>query len=99
MATYRLTLRALEDIKNIGRYTEQQWGKAQRNRYLRDLQQRLAWLADSPSLGKPRPDVAPGYHSFPQGQHVVFYLVRNDGIDVIGIPHKDMDIITYFPGD
>tara|TARA_R100000005_G_C4914141_1_gene150455 strand:+ start:371 stop:679 length:309 start_codon:yes stop_codon:yes gene_type:complete len=40
--------------------------------------------------------VAEGYYSFPQGEHVVFYLIGGEGIDIIGIPHKEMDIITYF---
>ncbi|SJM89300.1 hypothetical protein CRENPOLYSF2_1100007 [Crenothrix polyspora] len=34
---YRLTPRALEDLKSIGRYTLRQWGVRQRNQYLQDL--------------------------------------------------------------
>jgi toxin ParE1/3/4 len=99
MARYRVTPRALDDLRNIGRYTEQQWGKDQRNRYLRAIEQRFQWLADSPQFGKPRTDIAEDYFSFPQGQHVVFYLINSEGIDIIGIPHKEMDIVTYFLPD
>jgi|TARA_B110000211_G_scaffold193757_1_gene221622 toxin ParE1/3/4 len=53
----RVTPRARDDLKNIGRYTEQTWGK---------------------------------------GQHVIFYLVGGNAIGIIGIPHKEMDIISYF---
>jgi len=38
-------------------------------------------------------------HSFPQGEHVVFYMIVEKGIDILGIPHKEMDIITYFLPD
>ena len=99
MPGYRVTPRALEDLKNIGRYTEQQWGICQRNTYLRALEKRFGWLAENPQLGKHRTDIAEGYYSFPQSAHVVFYLIRDNGIDIISIPHKEMDIITYFLPD
>ncbi|PUB82993.1 MAG: plasmid stabilization protein [gamma proteobacterium symbiont of Ctena orbiculata] len=99
MHGFRVTPRALEDLKNIGRYTEQQWGKRQRNTYLRALEKRFTWLVENPQLGKHRTDIAEGYYSFPQGAHVVFYLIRDNSIDIIGIPHKEMDIITYFLPD
>ncbi|HMB16427.1 MAG TPA: hypothetical protein VKN62_08935 [Pelovirga sp.] len=50
-------------------------------------------------MGKHRLDVAKGYYSFPQGEHVVFYLIWEKGIDIIGVPHKQMDTITYFIPD
>ena len=99
MPGYRVTPRALDDLKNIGRYTERQWGKRQRNTYLKALEKRFNWLADNPKLGKHRPDIAKGYYSFPQGEHVVFYLIREKGIEFIGVPHKEMDIISYFLAD
>ena len=99
MPGFRVTPRAQDDLKNIGRYTERQWGKRQRNSYLKALEKRFGWLAENPKLGKHRMDVAEGYYSFPQGEHVVFYLIGDKGIDIIGIPHKEMDIITYFLAD
>lgn len=99
MPDYRVTPRAQEDLKNIGRYTEQQWGRRQRNTYLKALEKRFGWLAENPQLDKHRPDVAEGYYSFPQGRHVVFYLVGQKGVDIIGVPHKEIDIITYFLPD
>jgi len=99
MSRFRLTPRARDDLKNIGRYTERQWGRRQRNTYLRALEKRFGWLAENPQLGKHRIDVAEGYYSFPQGKHVIFYLLEEKGVDIIGIPHKEMDIITYFLPD
>lgn len=32
--SFRITQRAYDDLKNIARYTRQQWGEAQRDRYL-----------------------------------------------------------------
>ncbi len=94
--TYRITPRAAEDLKSIGRYTQKTWGRKQRDRYLRSLDRRFAWLAGNPAMGKRRTDIKDGYYSFPQGSHVVFYLTREDGIDIIGIPHQNMDVLNYF---
>jgi toxin ParE1/3/4 len=63
-----------------------QWGKHQRSTYLKALEKRFDWLAENPQLGKHRTDVAEGYYSFPQGQHVIFYLISEKCIDIIGNP-------------
>ncbi len=94
--TYRVTPKAQDDLKNIGRYSAKKWGNAQRDRYLKNLEKRFAWLAENPLLGKHRPDVVEGYYSFPQAEHIVFYLIHSSGVDIIGVPHKEMDTLTYF---
>ena len=96
MLDFRITPRARDDLLNIARYTLRIWGKQQREIYLRNLDERFQWLAENPRLGKSRPDVQEGYYSFPQGSHLVFYIIRDDGIDIIGIPHQNMDILNYF---
>ncbi|GAB4353483.1 MAG: type II toxin-antitoxin system RelE/ParE family toxin [Methylohalobius crimeensis] len=98
MSGFRITPRARDDLKNIGRYTLQVWGREQRDRYLRNLDHRFAWLAQNPHLGKHRPDILEDYYCFPQGAHLIFYLMRDDGIDIIGIPHQNMDVLNFFNG-
>lgn len=95
-AKFRITPRAYSDLRTIARYTLRQWGKAQRDVYIRDLDRRLVWLAEQPRVGKHRPDIQEGYFCFPQGSHLIFYLIRDGGIDIIGIPHKAMDIPNFF---
>lgn len=98
MPDFRITPRARDDLKNIGRYTLSIWGREQRNIYLRNLDARFSWLAQNPQLGKHRPDIQEGYYCFPQGSHLVFYILRDNGIDIIGVPHQNMDILNYFNG-
>lgn len=95
---FRVTPRAKQDLENIGRYTMKTWGREQCNTYLRALNHRFEWLAKHPDRGRHRPDVQEGYYSYIQGTHVIFYLVRDGGIDIIGIPHQRMDIVHYFSG-
>ncbi|OAZ91403.1 type II toxin-antitoxin system RelE/ParE family toxin [Halomonas sp. G11] len=99
MPSFHITPRARDDLKNIGRYTERQWGRSQRNIYLKDFEKRFHWLAENPLSGKHRADISEGYYSYPQGQHVIFYLIGQGGIEIIGLPHKETDIVSYFLPD
>ena len=93
---YRITLRAQQDLMNIGRYTLEKWGKEQRNLYLNAIEERFKLIAENPYMGRHRPDVKEGYYSYIQGAHVISYLIQKSGIDIIGIPHQRMDIMNYF---
>jgi toxin ParE1/3/4 len=91
-AQFRLTPRAAADLDEIADYTMEEWEAAQMGDYLRSLNQRFEWLAQNPLAGRERNDVHPGYRSFPEGSHVIFYIVSDENVDIIGIPHKSMDI-------
>ena len=52
--------------------------------------------AESPSLGRERPGIHPGYRNFPSRSHLVFYVEDGDFINIIGIPHKSMDVGALF---
>ncbi len=94
--TYRITPRAQEDLKNIGRYTLKIWGRKQRDLYLQAMVKWFERLANRPDSGRHRAEVQEGYFSYPQGSHIIFYLLREGGIDIIGIPHQRMDVLNYF---
>lgn len=94
MASYRLTPRALADLDAIAEYTLDTWGRAQTERYLTALTDRMAWLAAAPDLGKARDEIAPGYRSFPEGRHLIFYIEAGGFISIIGVPHRSMDAQT-----
>jgi toxin ParE1/3/4 len=89
---FRLTPRAVADLDVIAVYTQKRWGAAQMVDYLRALNRRFEWLADHPLAGRERGDVHPGYRSFREGSHLVFYIVSDEHVDIIGIPHQSMDI-------
>lgn len=91
MSTYRLTPAARRDLSRIWDYSEERWGLQQAEVYLRDLQTCLERLADDPRRGRPRDEVRPGYRSRAVGNHVVFYVVSDGGVDVIRVLHQRMD--------
>jgi len=92
---YTLRLRAQCDLESIWQYSFETWGIVQAEHYLRSLVTRFEWLADNPLLGKPRDDIKPGYRSFPEGQHVVFYKTNEQHIDIIGVVHQNQDIAIH----
>lgn len=93
---FRITPRAKADLHGIWDYTFETWGEHQADAYVSALYQRFGFLADQPRLGKHRADIKGGYYCFPQGEHLVFYIICDDRIDIIGVPRKDMNILNYF---
>ena len=94
-AAYALRDLAAADLEAIWVYTVEQWGVEQAERYLKSLFACFEDLAENPQLGRQRDEVKAGYRSFPQGRHVVFYLVVPAGIEVIGIVHQSADVDTH----
>ena len=91
-AAYALRELALADLEAIWVYTVEQWGIEQAERYLKSLFTCFEDLAENPQLDRQRDEVKAGCRSFPQGRHVVFYLVVPAGIEVIGIVHQSADV-------
>lgn len=96
MLAYSLRALARADLEAIWLYTFREWGAEQADSYLQSLFSRFSWLAENPSFGRNRDDIKTGYLCFPEGRHLIFYIIKNNKVDIIGIPHQSMDIIDRF---
>lgn len=93
MRPYLLTAAARQDIVDIGRYTTKKWGRRQRDKYLKQLDDAFKLLARQPEIGRDADDVKPGYKKFSQGSHIIFYRAGTESkIVVIRILHNSMDV-------
>ena len=93
MKKFTLSQRAVDDLKSIARYTEDQWGRGQRNFYLKQFDNSFQTLSETPALGVSCDLIIQGYRKFPQGSHLIFYrIVDNDGVYVTRILHTSMDV-------
>ncbi len=92
---YSLRALAQVDLEEIWLFTYEEWGIDQADKYLNLLFSRFIWLAENPLIGKKRDDIKAGYYCFPEGMHLVFYTLTQNGIDIIGIPHQNMDVINH----
>lgn len=96
MPSFLLTSAARKDIMDIGRFTTEKWGKRQRDKYLKQLDDAFRLLARQPEIGRDAEDIKPGYKKFSQGSHIIFYRADTESrIVVIRILHNSMDVEQY----
>lgn len=95
MLAFRLTKRAKADLKDIGCYTQDVWGREQRNRYLDNLDASFHDLARTPQKGRSCDDIRQGYRKHQVGRHVIFYRQGAGNIEIIRILHDRMDAETH----
>ncbi len=99
MKRYILSPEAKMDIANIRKYTSQQWGKEQTEKYTLQLRGRMQWLADKPMLGRSRDEIKEGYRSFNEASHTIFYRVTGGSIEITGIPQQNMDVEQHLSAE
>ena len=93
MLPYLLTAAARKDIIDTGRFTAEKWGKRQRDKYLKQLDDAFKLLARQPEIGRDADDIKPGYKKFSQGSHIIFYRADTESkIVVARILHNSMDV-------
>jgi toxin ParE1/3/4 len=84
--------RARTDLSAIGRYTKNQWGADQADRYLAELERAFELLGANPRLGRPAEHLRKGMRRMESGSHVIFYEI-DDGDVLIGrVLHKSMEM-------
>ena len=91
MGEYRLAPAAERDLENIWRYTLDQWGLDQADRYTDLLVGAFEALAQSPNTVQACGDIRPGYRRHRVGRHVIYIRPSNDEIVVVRILHDRMD--------
>ena len=87
---YRFSVAAARDLVEIGTYTQQTWGVAQRRVYLNRLQKCFETLSVQPKLGKSRSEL-PGMRGFHHDHHVIFYMATPDDILIVRVLHERQD--------
>lgn len=93
MKPFVLTNQAKADLRAIALFTEQSWGKEQRNLYVKQFDDAFHLLATSHLAGKDCSYLRAGYRKFPQGSHIIFYKTGTASvIEIIRILHKSMDV-------
>ncbi len=97
MKLFALTRKATGDLRAIAIYTEERWGKEQRDLYVRQLDDAFLMLGNAPLVGKTCDYIKTGYRKYPQGSHIIFYKDGSaGGIEIVRILHKNMDVDSKF---
>lgn len=91
------TPRARADIADIGVHIATEGGVDASDRFIDELDDRLALYATHPRMGRPRPELGPGLRSFPLGRDVVFHRrLHTSRIDVVRVLWRARDILPLF---
>ena len=100
MTPFRLTTQASQDLIDIGEFTEQRWGKMQRNHYLEAIDDAMYRIAESHGIGTEREDLASGYCAFPIRRHFIFYRLGPDCVvEIIRVLHQSRNVPSQLLSD
>ena len=85
------TAQTEQDLVDIWVYTAEEWSFEQADNYLDELANGLNRLVEHPQLGHARDDLRTGYRALPIGQHVAFYKMIEEEIQIVRVLHKSVD--------
>ncbi len=91
---YRISRKAQEDIREIGLYTQQIWGKEQRRIYLNGLEKSFQQIAENPFLAPERPEFEPVVRIHPFQKHLIVYISDPESLLIVRVLHANMDVTT-----
>lgn len=82
---------AQSDLIGIWEYGLAEWGAAQADKYLDELDRNIRLLAESPELGNKRDYVREGYRVLLINSHAVYYTVAPSIIHIVRVLNARMD--------
>lgn len=85
------SIRAHKDILAIARYTEESWGRKQRDRYISTLFIMFDKLRQSPKIGVKRSEFSGDVRAISVESHVIYYVFNKQTVSIITVLHKRMD--------
>jgi len=91
VSRYRLTPAAQGDLSSIWDFTQERWGVRQAETYVDEIRAAIERIADEPHRGRACDEIREGYRRYSIGSHLLFFVERADGVDVIRILHQRMD--------
>lgn len=91
MTNYRLTPAAQRDLSSIWDYTADHWDVLQAETYINEIRAAIERIAEDPARGRACDEIREGYRRYGIGSHMIFYVERADGVDVIRVLHQRME--------
>jgi toxin ParE1/3/4 len=88
---YVLLPKAHDDLDQIWEFTAERWSVEQADRYIQDIADTFADLAQGKRAGRAIPEIRSGYYRCPVGKHVIFYLIDAKELRIVRVLHQRMD--------
>lgn len=94
-----LAPRIAGELDEIYRYTRDNFGVAQAERYLHEIRAAFSLIQENENIGRPRDEIMTGLRSLVVGGHVIFYRIAASAVEIVGAPNARRDVGRYFsPG-
>ena len=93
---FKLSGAAARDIEIILERSMIDFGIRQTEQYYNSLKKCLEHLGKNPKMGVDVVDIQFAYRRFSHQSHVIFYRINDEGIFIVRILHKRMDIDKHF---
>ncbi len=92
--SYKISVKASEDIENIWLYTFENWSLEQADRYINLIIDEIEYLAENPNSGKDFNHIRKNYRGSKVKSHLIFYRLidKQTDIEIIRVLHQRMDI-------
>ena len=92
---FYLTKKAKDDLRDIAKYTQKEWGIKQRDLYLTQLDSTFLLLSQTPTVGLNCDYIRLGYRKYLSGKHLIFYrAIDQNDIEIVRVLHEKMDVIS-----
>ena len=92
MAKFHLSNKAVEDLDSIWLYTLETWSEDQADFYYHELVKACQDIAYHPTyLDKEYQEIMPGLYGHHIYKHLIFYILVEDGVEIVRILHERMD--------
>ncbi|MEV8146243.1 type II toxin-antitoxin system RelE/ParE family toxin [Specibacter sp. NPDC078709] len=95
MKSIRLTPAAQQDLSSIWDFSQQRWDEKQAEIYISEMRAAIERIAADPHRGRACDEIREGYRRYGIGSHLIFYIEKNDSVDVIRILHQRMDLTRH----
>lgn len=92
--SYKISLKAAEDLEHIWLYSFENWSFEQADRYINLIFDEIEYLAANPKMGRDFSHIRGNYRCSKVKSHLIFYrqTSTSEDIEIIRILHQSMDI-------
>ena len=93
--TVKISAAAVEDLKDIWEYVSQHNENAA-GKLIKEIKNKFILLRDNPLVGREQNEFLVGLRSFIVKSYFIFYLLLDNGIEVLRVLHSLRDIESIF---
>ena len=96
MPNYKLTNKAIKDLKSIWNYTFDTWSENQADKYYEQILNYCERLSVEPEKGKNYFNLIEGLRGSKINKHIIFYReISNNVIEIERVLHEQMDLKSH----